>query len=215
MNENNTKIKVVLFDIGDVLLPSRNPFLLWHHLIPHEKICEQTLLQIGFQEWGNEWDRGLVSDCIAKKKILYPREAALIQAFADQWEKTLWKSANAETIAIAQQLKAAGHKLYLASNWPADDFERACPYMPFLDLFDGMQISGHVQLVKPDMAFFRRMMDRLAFKAEEAIFIDDKKANVDAACALGMHGIVFTNANQLHSELIGLNVLTAGEGIIS
>lgn len=207
MNEKNAKIKVVLFDIGDVLLPGRNPYLVWQHLIPNKKVCEQTLLRIGFHEWGSEWDKGLVSDCIAKKKILYPKEATLIQSFSDQWEKTLWQSANAETISIVQQLKASGYKLYLASNWPADDFERARPYMSFLDLFDGMQISGHVQLVKPDMAFFRRMMDIFAFKAEEAIFIDDKEANVDAACMLGMHGILFKTANQLYSELIGLNIL--------
>jgi 2-haloacid dehalogenase len=211
MKENISKIRVVIFDIGDVLLPSRNPYLLWHHLIPNEKMCEQTLLKIGFQGWGNEWDRGLVSDCIVKMKMLYPQEAALIQTFADQWEKTLWKSADTETIAIVRQLKRAGYKLYLASNWPADDFERARPYMPFLDLFHGMQISGHVQLVKPDTAFFIRLMDKLAFKSEEAIFIDDKKTNVDAACALGMCGIVFKTADQLHSELIKLNVLVAAD----
>ena len=38
------------------------------------------------------------------------------------------------------------------------------------------------------------------------VYIDDRKPNVEAAMAFGMHGILFTDAAALRSELIGLGL---------
>jgi FMN phosphatase YigB (HAD superfamily) len=47
----------------------------------------------------------------------------------------------------------------------------------------------------------------LNLPAEECVFTDDKKINVEAAEKLGMHGIVFQSPEQLRKELIKLGLL--------
>ncbi|MBV8060376.1 MAG: HAD family phosphatase, partial [Alphaproteobacteria bacterium] len=45
----------------------------------------------------------------------------------------------------------------------------------------------------------------------EALFIDDKEINVNAARALGMHGIVFKTASQLSSDISAFGLLPAAQ----
>jgi putative hydrolase of the HAD superfamily len=70
-----------------------------------------------------------------------------------------------------------------------------------LDLFDAVIGSGDVGLAKPDPAIYRLTLDRLGVAPHEAVFIDDHLPNVAAARALGIHGIHFTTAEALVSEL--------------
>jgi 2-haloacid dehalogenase len=39
------------------------------------------------------------------------------------------------------------------------------------------------------------------------VFIDDNRANVEAAAKLGLHAIHFIDANSLRRELVGLGLL--------
>jgi putative hydrolase of the HAD superfamily len=73
-----------------------------------------------------------------------------------------------------------------------------------LDLFDVVVCSGDEGLVKPDPAIFRLTLERLEVAPEEAVFIDDTLGHVEAARSLGLHGVRFTTAQALESELTGL-----------
>jgi FMN phosphatase YigB (HAD superfamily) len=44
-------------------------------------------------------------------------------------------------------------------------------------------------------------LDKLGVAAKEAIFVDDIAANIAAARALGIDGILFTTVEQLRSDL--------------
>lgn len=57
---------------------------------------------------------------------------------------------------------------------------------------------------KPSPLIFRDALKSLRAKAESAVFIDDVEAYVNAARALGMHGIHYQNPPQLRSELAAL-----------
>ena len=59
-----------------------------------------------------------------------------------------------------------------------------------------MTISAVVGLAKPDERIYRHALENLGIRAEEAIFIDDMPANIEAAQALGMHGFIFQEAEQ-------------------
>ncbi len=67
--------------------------------------------------------------------------------------------------------------------------------------FDAVVISAEVGLMKPDPAIFDLALKRLGVSADEAIFIDDTRANVEAAQKLGIHGIVFENPAQMQTAL--------------
>ena len=75
--------------------------------------------------------------------------------------------------------------------------------------FDVIVFSGEEGLKKPDAEIFRRALQRLHVAAQEAVFVDDVKANVQAAFALGMHAIHFTpdqDAGSLSAALAALQI---------
>jgi 2-haloacid dehalogenase len=49
-------------------------------------------------------------------------------------------------------------------------------------------------------------METFAIDPASTVYIDDRKPNVEAATALGMHGIHFTDTPALRTELAGLGL---------
>jgi putative hydrolase of the HAD superfamily len=74
----------------------------------------------------------------------------------------------------------------------------------FLDIFDVAVFSAEVKLAKPDPKIYELALAKLAVNAEEAVFVDDVSDNIEAARAVGMHGIQFKTVNQVLSELNAL-----------
>lgn len=74
-------------------------------------------------------------------------------------------------------------------------------YYGVLGLFDHAIISAEVRLAKPDPAIYRLMLDRLKTEPGQAIFVDDLQENIDAAEQLGIHGVLFLNAQQAISDV--------------
>jgi putative hydrolase of the HAD superfamily len=86
-------------------------------------------------------------------------------------------------------LRAAGFSTALLSNsWGCDEYPRA----DFPGLFDVVVLSGEVGMRKPEEAIFRHAAEALGLAPEECVFIDDMKANVAAAQACGMIGVLHT-----------------------
>jgi epoxide hydrolase-like predicted phosphatase len=71
----------------------------------------------------------------------------------------------------------------------------------FEDAFDHMTISAEVGVAKPDARIYRHALEKLGVRPEEAVFVDDMPANIEAARALGMHGIVFQGTEQTVAEI--------------
>jgi len=74
------------------------------------------------------------------------------------------------------------------------------------DCFDVIVVSAQVGLMKPDPAIFHLTLEQLGVTPQEAVFIDDNPANVDAAAAMGLHAIRFTSREALLAELQALGV---------
>ena len=71
---------------------------------------------------------------------------------------------------------------------------------------DGGILSYKVGLIKPDEAVYRRLIELYRLVPDECVFLDDVAENVDAAEAIGIHGIHFINENQAREELKKLGV---------
>jgi len=69
------------------------------------------------------------------------------------------------------------------------------------DYFDFFICSGYAGEMKPGRAIYRTALEVSGAPAGETLFIDDKRENCDAACALGMHAIHFTLPAALRSSL--------------
>jgi putative hydrolase of the HAD superfamily len=59
------------------------------------------------------------------------------------------------------------------------------------DLFDTVVSSAEEGMAKPDLEIYRRAAARLGLPPESCVFVDDYDANVRAAEAVGMRGIVY------------------------
>jgi epoxide hydrolase-like predicted phosphatase len=71
----------------------------------------------------------------------------------------------------------------------------------FDDLFDDMVISAEVGLTKPDPRIYRLALEKLGTRPDESVFLDDVLVNVEAARAIGMAGIQFTQPEKALEEL--------------
>jgi putative hydrolase of the HAD superfamily len=61
--------------------------------------------------------------------------------------------------------------------------------------------SCEVGLAKPDPAIYNLVLRLCSTQPEEAIFVDDFVENIEAANALGIHGILFKNAKQAMADV--------------
>jgi putative hydrolase of the HAD superfamily len=91
---------------------------------------------------------------------------------------------------VVFDLKKRGYGIYLLSNASVMQKEY-WPNVACSTAFDGVVVSAFEHVMKPEEKFYRILLERYGMKAEECVFIDDRKANIDAAQKLGMKGIVF------------------------
>ena len=56
--------------------------------------------------------------------------------------------------------------------------------------------------MKPDPTIYSLTLDKLQILPEEAVYVDDKRENVDVAQQLGMQGIVFDNEQNVIKKLL-------------
>jgi putative hydrolase of the HAD superfamily len=78
--------------------------------------------------------------------------------------------------------------------------------LPVLERFDYLLLSYEVGLVKPDPALFEDGLRRTGTRPDRTAYFDDSAAYVDAACALGIQGHVFTDAGRFREQLLGLGI---------
>jgi len=74
----------------------------------------------------------------------------------------------------------------------------------FDDAFDTLIISAEIGMMKPQPEVYQLALKQAQVEANEAAFIDDTPRNVEAANALGMHGIVFRDPAQVKENLKAL-----------
>ncbi len=70
-----------------------------------------------------------------------------------------------------------------------------------LDLFDYVALSYQNGFVKPDRRAFENVVTKLGVKLEECLLVDDQERNVIGAHEAGMKGVLYTDLNQLKSDL--------------
>ena len=72
--------------------------------------------------------------------------------------------------------------------------------------FDGVVVSAHERMLKPERAIYEVLLDRYGLKAGDCIFVDDSEKNVVGARAAGMRAVHFVEPIDLRAELRGLGV---------
>ena len=205
---NNSQIKAIIFDFGNVLL-EWNPRYVYQRYFPNDpEGMERFLQEVNFMEWNLLQDKGRpFKEGVAALSKEFPHYSDLIQAYHDHWNDSLGESLPG-TVQIMKELKQAGYPLYGLSNWSAETFPHARQKHDFFDLLDDMVISGEVGHVKPHPEIFQIMLDRIGKPAHECLFIDDALANIEQAQKMGFATIHFESPEPLRLRLIDLGLLS-------
>ena len=74
------------------------------------------------------------------------------------------------------------------------------------ELFDHHIISSKHKLIKPNPEIFEKMLTMLQVNKNEAIFVDDRQYNVDAANALGIRSFLYTNLKTFKEDLRSVDI---------
>lgn len=199
--------RVVVFDLGGVLI-DWNPRYLYRKLFAgDEGAMESFLANVCTTEWNERQDAGRTfADALADLLPEHADKADLIAAFGKRFDEMI-AGAVEGSVDILAELKRAGVPRYALTNWSAETFPPQRRRFPFLSWFDGIVVSGEEGVVKPDPQIFRILLERYRIDAREAVFIDDNPANAEAAATLGIHGIHFRSPEHLRRELERLELL--------
>jgi putative hydrolase of the HAD superfamily len=96
----------------------------------------------------------------------------------------------------------ARYRTVFFSNTNAAHWAHVTAHYPALAHGHHAYLSHELGLTKPDPASFQRVLDLEDCRPADAIFIDDRAENVDAAVAQGMDGILFTDAASFRAALV-------------
>jgi putative hydrolase of the HAD superfamily len=198
-------IRNIIFDLGNVLLSWKPEEYFIASGLPENK--RKTILNDVFRS--REWllvDNGDITtdeavNAISSRSEL--SESEIRYAFNSRLQIL---SPLQNNIDLLSELKKTGLKLYFLSNFPDDIFDEVRNRYSFFELFDGGIISARVRLSKPDIRIYLKMIELYGLVPHETVFVDDLKANSDAAGLAGIHGIHLPE----HSMLYSLLAETAG-----
>jgi 2-haloacid dehalogenase len=193
---------IVVFDVGGVLL-DWDPRHLYRKLIADPAEMEWFLAEVCHGRWNLAQDAGRPwHDAEAEAIARHPDRAAHIRAFRARWGEMVPGSIGG-TVALLEEMAAAGVPLYAITNFAADTFREVCARFPFFGHFRGIVVSGEIGIVKPDAGIFHRLAGDHGVDLARAVFIDDNARNCAAAEALGMAAIAFTSPEATRAALYG------------
>ena len=200
--------RVVVFDLGNVLI-EWDRARLFSKLIPDPDELAYFLDNVLTLEANQLLDSGVPLPEMAQRvATAHPEYRELILTFAERWRETIGDVIE-ESVQILTDLSERGVRTYALTNWGADTFAMVEPEFPFLQLFDGLVVSGREGVTKPDPRIFEILCQRYGFEPEQALFVDDSAANVASAMALGFDAVLFENPNRLRQLLVERRFLSA------
>jgi putative hydrolase of the HAD superfamily len=201
------KLDAVIFDYGMVLSGPPNPEL--REELVRRSGMPQAQAETLYWKYRHAYDRGDLDGLTYWQTILeeggVPSSPALIRELAEL-DARMWTGSNDPLVAWQASLRAAGIKTAILSNLGDIVQQSVSRNLPWTQNFDAHIFSYQLRIAKPDPAIYRHALQLLNSKAEETIFLDDITANVEAAQALGMTGILYTGIPALRHSLQSLSL---------
>ncbi len=191
----------LVFDVGNVLYgwdPER--FLV--RQLPEDEARLRFIEDVDLWGWHDSLDGGRPFDeAAAELSQKFPEHAAHISAWGERFGETISDPVPG-VHSIVDALDRSGVPLFAITNFSADFWT---PFRAredsFFRRFRGIIVSGQEKMLKPDPAIYYLALDRFGLRPDQALFVDDRKINIEGAEAVGMHGHLFTGAEDLRRRL--------------
>lgn len=196
----------VVFDLGGVLI-DWDPRHLYRKMFDDAEEMERFLADVCNIDWILQLDGGLpFEEAVPILTAQHPHMSEFIEAYWKRWPEMIIGAVEG-TVDILKALKAKQTPLYVLSNWSVETWPHARDQFDFLDLFDGLIVSGFEGTKKPDSAIFDILLERYTLEAPDVLFIDDRADNIAAAQQLGFHAIQFSEPKALSNALTSHGLL--------
>ncbi len=200
-----SEIKVLLFDVGGVLLTNA-----WDRH-SRSRVCERFNVDLAeFEERhafvATDFEIGKLSlDEYLERTVFYrPRtfsKEEFFQFMKDQSQPL------EPSLTLATAIAASGRYLMGTLNNESrelNDYRIAT--FGLTDLFDVFFSSCYLGVRKPAEDIYRMALDVTQHRPEECLFIDDRPLNLECATLLGLRTIHFEGAEDLRAKLAELGV---------
>lgn len=199
----------VIFDLGGVLIDWNPRYLFRDLFVGDEAAMEAFLAGVCSPAWNERQDAGrTIAEAEAELVGRFPEQERLIRAYYAGFDRMLGGAIDG-TVAVLEDLAAAGVPLYALTNWSAETFPHALRRFPFLGSFRDIVVSGRIGLIKPDRRIFDHLLAKTGIDAAASVFIDDSPKNVAGAAAAGLSAIQFRSPGELRRMLAGLGLPVA------
>tara|TARA_Y100001933_G_scaffold247178_1_gene279692 strand:+ start:601 stop:1233 length:633 start_codon:yes stop_codon:yes gene_type:complete len=198
---------LVVFDIGNVLL-RWEPRAAFRHALASDAEIDALFGEVGFYDWNYANDRGRSrAEAVAAIAARWPEHADLMAGYFDRFAETI-RARIEGTWEIAEALRARGLRLWALTNFAAETWPEALRLHPGLgEMFEGIVVSGHEGMVKPEPEIFALLCARAGVAPEACYFTDDSAANVAGARAAGWQAHLFEGPEGLRAALIDRGLL--------
>ena len=197
---SNRAVDTVIFDLGGVIMANGGPRDFTRRYPDHDpKVVAEIVMGPHHLDTDHQWhrvERGEISlaECRAiTKKML--DDAGIVATVAPPTTTTGQAGTfnfalSAPMVKFVHDLKDNGFRIGILTNNVREFREMWWPLMDFEDVFDTIVDSHEVAMRKPNPDIYHLTMNRLGAEPSRTAFLDDLQANVDAANAVGMYGIL-------------------------
>ena len=204
---DNNKIKVIIFDLGNVLVD-------FNHRIAADRISKFTdkspdeMFNIFFDsELTGLFEEGKISpkEFFLKIKDMLNLELDY-DSFLPIWNEIFFLTKeNLAVYNLAKQLKN-NYKIALLSNINILHFDYLKKKFPVFDAFHNIITSYEVGARKPSPLIYKKTLDILESLPHQVFYTDDRPELAQSAKELGIRGFVFRGIEQLKEDLINSGV---------
>jgi putative hydrolase of the HAD superfamily len=200
-------LRAVVFDYGMVLTGPPEPKA-------HSELVRITGLtsdRLDHFYWADRhaFDEGKLNGLDYWRKVTGDAGLALddeaIEALS-LWDARMWTTQNDAMLSWQQVLKQRGILTAILSNMGDTVLANMQRELLWLDRFDVQVWSYQLRMAKPDLAIYEYVLKQLGTRPDETLFLDDKQVNIDAANAVGMRAVLFTDVDHLRADLMAMGL---------
>ncbi|MBE9464687.1 HAD family hydrolase [Dyadobacter subterraneus] len=193
----NSRIKNIVFDLGDVILNIDVPLASSNFGKLSGKEQHEVLTLFKEKELFRLFETGLVDEDAFRNMV---REVLEFPEWSEEIIDTAWNSLLLDIPpARIELIKELGKKyrLFLLSNTSSIHIKEvnkilhaASGVEKLDDLFEKVYLSYEMGKMKPDPAIYLQVLEESGLVAEETLFLDDNPDNITAASKLGIDTIL-------------------------
>ena len=196
-------IKAVIFDMGGVILRTVDPTKR-DAMAERLGVTRSELEEVVFQsETSLQSELGQLSEAGHWEAVLahFNQPAERYQDWYGEFFSGDMIDRELMTFISSLKLKV---KVGLLSNAWEHARENLTSKHDFINIFDVSIFSSEVGLRKPDQRIFNLILQRLGVAAGEAVFVDDFRANIDSAAALGLKTVWYQDRDSAIKKITRL-----------